>query len=121
MASDPRRSGGVPPVHDGRRAVTFPVGGPPAVGVVAPDVTTRSPYRRKVRLEVGGIAIWELGRFPVHDSSTSAAPRRSGKPDPAGLAGAGAGVLTASGFQSTGLQVPAGDFGWQTSSRVFGT
>jgi len=34
-----------------------------------------------------------------------------------GLAGAGAGVLTASGFQSTGLQVPAGESGWQTWSR----
>ena len=79
MAGDPRRSSDVPPVHDGRRAVTLPVGGPPAVGVVAPDIAARSPYRREMLLEVGSIAVWELWRLSAHASRRYAAPRRIGR------------------------------------------
>ena len=43
----------------------------------------------------------------------------SGRVEPAGLEDlAGASGTAAGGVQSTGLQVPAGDFGWQTARRA---
>jgi hypothetical protein len=103
---NPCRTGCFPPIHHLRRAFPLPVLSPPTEAVVAPDVAARSPYRWEMRLEVGGISIRELGRFP-HDSSRYAAPRRSGSEKPVGLAGA-SGTATG-GIQSGGLQVPAGD------------
>ncbi len=78
VPGDPRRSSDSPPSHDGRGSVPAPVSGPPTEGVVASDITASSPYRRKVCLEVGSIAIWELRRGSLHDNSRKAAPRRRG-------------------------------------------
>jgi hypothetical protein len=117
VAGNPRRPGDVPPVHDGRRAVTAPVSGPPTEGVVSPDVASSSPYRREMHLEVGSIAIWKLRRGSLHDSSRKAAPRRRGRVEVVGFPGlSGASGVAAGGVQSTGLQVPAGDCLWQTAA-----
>ena len=95
VSCNPCGTGCFPPINHLRRAFPLPVLSPPTEAVIAPDVPASTPDLREVLLEILGVLVRELGRFP-HDSSRYAAPRRSGSEKAVGLAtartGAGAGA-----------------------------